>query len=189
MLISILRRLLAGALFLMVPLWAGAADLTQPVVLVASKDLGQFYARTVLFAVPIEHGYYVGLILNRPIPVTMDQFFPTFEPGKGIPMNLGGMDNTNAINALARVPVDRSTKGNFAITEKTTFVLDAKSIDKVIIESKANGRFFVGMITWQPGELEYELKQGYWVKPLPATDELLWADPEGMWERLSGPRT
>ncbi len=54
-----------------------AADLSQAVILVASKDLdGSPFERTVVIAAPLPNGGHIGFIANRPTTVKLDKLLP-----------------------------------------------------------------------------------------------------------------
>ena len=92
---------LAGALVALVALGATAraADLSQPMMLVAKPELGEFYARTILFARALPNGQHVGFIINRPTQVTLGKLFPDHAPSQKVvdPVFLGGPVYTNRV--------------------------------------------------------------------------------------------
>ena len=61
---------LAAALLVTFP--AAAADLGEPVVLVAKRQLhDRLYGATILVARPIGQDQHIGFIVNRPIKMTL----------------------------------------------------------------------------------------------------------------------
>src|SRR5215813_5988956 len=71
---------------------AHAADLSQPVTLVATNRLeGSIYQETVLVAAPLAPGH-IGFILNRPTRVRMETLFPGHAPSRKVanPVSVGG---------------------------------------------------------------------------------------------------
>ena len=63
---------------------ARAADVSEPVLLVARPELGEFYRSTVLFARPMGNGRHVGFIINRPTPMTLGKLFPEHAPSQKV---------------------------------------------------------------------------------------------------------
>ena len=61
---------------------ARATDLSQPVILVAKPQLGEFYRATILIAKPIGNGQHVGFIINRPTEYTLGKLFPDHAPSQ-----------------------------------------------------------------------------------------------------------
>ena len=68
---------LVGSVVLAVSALSGAqaADVHEPVLLVAKPELGEFYRSTVLFVRPMGSGRHVGFIINRPTPMTLGKLF------------------------------------------------------------------------------------------------------------------
>ena len=40
--------------------------------------------------------------------------------------------------------------------------MDSDTVDRVIEQNRNDARFYVGLVLWQPGELENELQRGFW---------------------------
>jgi hypothetical protein len=92
---------------------AHAADVTEPVLLVAKPELGEFYRSTVLFVRPMGNGRHVGFIINRPTPMTLGKLFPEHAPSQKVtnPVLLGGPVNVDSVFAVVHreaVPGDKS---------------------------------------------------------------------------------
>ena len=86
---------------------APAADLTEPVILVAKPELrGTPYAATILVVTPVGGGQHLGFIVNRPTEVTLGRLFPEHGPSQKVaePVYLGGPLDARSIIALVRRP-------------------------------------------------------------------------------------
>ena len=164
---------------------AQAQDASQPVLLVAKPELGEFYRSTVLLAVPARNGYHIGVIVNRPTQTTLARLFPDHAPSKLVrdPVYLGGPDHVN--NIFAMVSRSESPGGHsIPLLDGLFLAVDVDIVDAIIEKEPNQARFFAGIVTWQPGELESELKRGFWFTLQPDVDLVLRKRPQGLWEDL-----
>ena len=164
---------------------AQAHDASQPVLLVAKPELGEFYRSTVLLAVPARNGYHIGVIVNRPTQTTLARLFPDHAPSKLVrdPVYLGGPDHVN--NIFAMVSRSESPGGHsIPLMDGLFLAVDVDIVDAIIEKEPNEARYFAGIVTWQPGELESELKRGFWFTLQPDVDLVLRKRPQGLWEDL-----
>ena len=164
---------------------ARAADTSEPLLLVAKPELGEFYRGTVLFAIPARNGQHIGFIINRPTQVTLAKLFPDHGPSKAVtdPVFLGGPDHVNSIFAV----VNRAgSPGGHSIPlmDDLFLAVDVDVVDQIIENEADHARFFAGVVTWQPGELDSELKRGFWFVQDPNVDLVLRKSTNGLWEEL-----
>ena len=180
---SILASLAAAVLFL--PLPAAAADISEPVILVAKRQLkDRFYGATILVTRPLGGEQHIGFIVNRPTKVTLGQLFPQHAPSQKVPdpVFVGGPINSESIFALVRTsknPGGRSVK----LLDDLFAVIDGNIVDNVIENDAAKARFVAGLVAWRAGELRDEIKRGAWFV-LDADPALVLRKPEGLWEEL-----
>src|ERR1700731_4608011 len=93
---------------------AGAADLSEAVILVASDRLaGSIYEQTVILAAPLPQGGYLGFIVNRPTSVKLESLFPDQASTHNVvdPVYAGGPVLPRAVFAVLRKAPDNN--GNF----------------------------------------------------------------------------
>lgn len=173
------------ALVLSWTLPAAAADIADPVILVAKRQLhDRMYGATILVARPIGNDQHIGFIVNRPTKITLGQLFPDHPPSQKVPdpVFVGGPINPESIFALVQTskhPGGRSVElmpGMFA-------VFDGKIVDDVIEREAAKARFVAGLVGWRAGELREEVKRGAWYV-LDADPALVLRKPDGLWEEL-----
>jgi putative AlgH/UPF0301 family transcriptional regulator len=65
----------------------------ETVILVAKPDLrDRLYGATILISKPIGNGQHIGLIVNKPTPMTLGRLFPGHGPSLKVtdPVYLGG---------------------------------------------------------------------------------------------------
>jgi len=184
-------RALAGLLLLGAALAARAADLGQPLLLVASPDLKGPYAHTALIVVPAGDKH-IGFILNRATRTTMGKLFPDHAPSAKVvdPVYFGGPEAADEIFAdVRRNPGEPSLRlfGDLFVTA------NAKNVDRIIETTPNDARYFVGFVGWKPGELAAEIEKGFWYIGAPDPALVFQKETSGMWEdlvrRLGGQRT
>jgi putative transcriptional regulator len=179
-----------GAILVLIACTTGAghaADLSQPVTLVATSRLaGSIYDETVLVAAPLPQGH-VGFILNRPTRVKLENLFPGHAPSRKVvePVSLGGPMLPGMIVALTRkAPLNAAAA--IPLMSGLVAVIDSESVDRVIETTPNNARYFAGLVIWAPGELDQEIRDGAW-NVRPASAEIVFsANPAGLWKELGG---
>ncbi len=165
---------------------AQAADTSEPLLLVAKPELGEFYRSTVLLAVPAKNGHHIGLIINRPTPMTLSRLFPEHAPSKAVtdPVFLGGPNHVNSIFAV--VNRNQSPGGHsIPLLGDLFLAVDVDVVDSIIEKEPQQARFFAGLVVWDVGELDAELKRGFWYVLEPDSDLVLRKSTQGLWEELS----
>jgi putative transcriptional regulator len=183
--VPFLVAFLLAALALMPWRPAGAQDSNQPVLLVANPLLAEMYAHTVLIAIPMGDNRHAGLIINRPTERSLASLFPEHEPSRQVlsPVYFGGPVMTNSLFAVVRsdkAPGD----GSLPFVPGLFLVAHAKTIDEIIERQPNEARYYVGFVAWKPGELDEELKKGFWYVMLPDAELLFRDTTNGLWEEL-----
>lgn len=183
------RRSIA-ALLITVGLVAGtawAADLSQPITLVATPRLdGSELSQTVLVAAPLQNGMHVGFIVNRPSDLKLAAAFPGHAASRKVvdPLYVGGPLLPDMVYAVVRTP-PKDTENLLQLMSGVVLVMDASAIDRIIETTPNDARYFMGLILWQPGELDEEIRAGAW-EVNPADAGAVFSDhPEQLWKTLS----
>jgi putative transcriptional regulator len=179
-----LKTLLA-ALMLGAPALSQAAELSEPLILVAKPELrAGAYASTVLVVKPVGGDRHVGFIVNRPTGVTVREIFPEHGPSQKIvePVYVGGPLDMDAIFALVQRR-DSPGAGSFEVLPGLYAAFAAPTVDRIIESDAERARFVAGLTAWRPGELDYEIRQGAWYVLEPDA-ALALRKPEGLWEEL-----
>ena len=182
---KLLSLLAAIALALAAPL-AGAADITQTVLLVAKRNLhDRLYGSTILIAKPLGDDRHVGFIVNRPTTLTLGKLFPKHAPSQKVvdPVYLGGPNGPEVIFAMVK---NRDNPGGRSIQLAPGLFLafDSSVVDRIIETQSQQARFFAGMVLWAPNELAEEVRRGLWYVLDPQPDILLRKSTDGLWEDL-----
>lgn len=177
-----LRRALVAILLVLGASVAQAQDLDKPLLLVASPELQGPYSHTAVLAVPM-NGRHVGFILNRATELKLATLFPEHAPSAKVadPVFFGGPESVNAIFAV----VPRNPGGTSVRLFGELFVtVQAEVVDRIIEQTPNDARYFAGFVGWQPGELEAELKAGFWYTADPDATLVFSHDTGSMWETL-----
>jgi putative transcriptional regulator len=61
---------------------------------------------------------------------------------------------------------------------------NANAVDQIIEKTPNDARYFAGFVGWQPGELNAELRAGYWYTAEPDAGLFFLKDTESLWEEL-----
>jgi putative transcriptional regulator len=180
-----MTRVLALILPLLWIVSAAAADISEPVILVAKRQLSdRFYGATILVARPIGNDQHIGFIVNRPTKITLGQLFPQHGPSQKVPdpVFVGGPINAESIFAI--VQAKKSPGGrSIPLAPELFAVFDGNVVDNVIENDASHARFVAGLVAWRTGELQDEIKRGAWFV-LDADPSLVLRKPEGLWEEL-----
>jgi len=164
----------------------GAPAIDEPVMLVAQPDVrGAIFEASILIVKPMPDGSHVGFIINRTTTEMMSELFPDDEASKKVadPLYLGGPDGYNRVFAMVDKR-DTAGKDAMQMIPGVFLVSDAKEIDRVIASDPAHARFFLGMVTWEPGQLADELDRGYWYVDQADAKLVLEKKTDGLWEEL-----
>jgi putative transcriptional regulator len=181
------KRSLAFAFALLLGLsgLAGAADISEPIILVAKPELrDKLYGSSVLVIAPLGDDQHVGFIVNRPTTTSLGTVFPEHGPSQKVvdPVYLGGPVGSQLIFAMVRRP-DSPGANSLAVMPGLFVAFEAEIVDRIIESEADHARFMAGLVAWRPGELQAEIEAGAWyvLEPDPA---LVMREPEGLWEEL-----
>lgn len=137
------------------------ASLDRPVFVIAlgAQDGGPF-ERTVMIATPVSNGH-VGFILNRPSHLTMAAVFPEHAAAKNVLEEIyqGGPQGPDQIFAVIRAK-DKPSRISGTLMPGVYIVPDAATIDRIIETTPNAARYYAGLVYWEPGELEQEVRKG-----------------------------
>ena len=165
---------------------SGADADDAPLVLAAqARVTNPLYRETVLLVAPFGGDRHIGVIINRPTHTTLGSLFPDDAASQQVhdPVYYGGPMRTNALVAL--VKGDASPGGrSLAIGAGLYLALEKTVIDSVLKSRPNDGRYFVGLVIWLPGELREELRQHYWHVPSIGPEAVLNAESGRIWRDL-----
>ncbi|BDU77403.1 YqgE/AlgH family protein [Mesoterricola sediminis] len=157
-----------------------------PCLLVASPLLlDPNFLHSVVLLVEHDENGAMGVILNRPLPVTLQQICqesrlafdgdPEATAWRGGPVD----PQRGVILVRGGLPEAEDTVLDF-----TDFISYRKDLlESLLIEPKASFRLFLGYAGWGPGQLDQELQEGAWARVPLNPDWLMAEDPQELWNR------
>ena len=158
--------------------WADQAP-AKGRLLVATEVVGGFFDETVVLLLRFDETGAVGIVVNRPTDVELDEILDDAADGK---IYWGGPVQMNSLRALSKsdVPID----GAEHIVE-SIYIVPVDDALEGATDDTSHLRFFIGYAGWSPGQLEAEMARGSWLV-VPASDEFVFApDPGLLWIRLA----
>lgn len=179
------RKALLAVILLTAYALVQAADLSEPVLLVAAREMNdRVYGSTILIAAPLPGGQHFGFILNRPTRAMLGKMYPDHGPSQKIvePVYLGGPFNLELLFALVQRP-DSPGGNSIEMLPGLYAAFEGEIIDRVIETQPEKARFVAGMVAWAPGELQQEVKRGLW-HVLEPDAALVLRRSDGLWEEL-----
>jgi putative transcriptional regulator len=181
----LLAAILVLSVSVQAPGWAQEVE-HEPILLVATPDLHDpNFERTVVLVVFPSGAGPLGVILNRPIPVTLKDAFPD-EPqlrNRTDRLYFGGPVRTTALMYLFRGKA--TAEGSFPVLEDLCLSGNGDLLDRILAGPQGGvQRYFLGYSGWAPVQLDMEIARGGWYV-LPADrDTILNMDPATMWREL-----
>jgi putative transcriptional regulator len=129
----------------------------------------------------------MGVILNRPLPVTLAQICEEsrlpFQGDENATAWRGGPVDPQRGIILVRGGLPESED---TVLDMTHFISYRKELlESCLGEARADFRLFLGYAGWSPGQLDLEVDSGAWA-PLPLDihpDWLLASDPQDLWQK------
>jgi putative transcriptional regulator len=181
-----MKRALVLAMLLAAAAAVQAADLSKPLILVAAPELHDpVYGKTVIVVAPLGGDQHIGFIVNRPSELTLGKVFPEDGPSQKVHdrVYLGGPYEPGLVFALvarAKNPGGKSLQlmpGLYAAADSAT-------VDTIIRADAGAARYVAGLVAWQPGELQQEIKARVWYVLEPDAHVVLRKPADSLWEDL-----
>lgn len=157
-----------------------------PCLLVASPLLlDPNFLHSVVLLVEHDENGGMGVILNRPLPVTLAQICQesrlAFKGDEEATAWRGGPVDPQRGIILVRggLPEKDDTVLDF-----TDFISYRKDLlENLLVEPRSSFRLFLGYAGWGAGQLDNEIKEGAWVR-IPLNPEwLMTEEPQDLWPR------
>ena len=153
-------------------------------LLLASPSLRDpnFSRAVVLIGVHNEEGA-MGVVLNRPSPVTVEQAVPQL--GQAVderePVYVGGPVQPGSVVCLAEF-LDPSL-AELLVLGRIGFPAPDTSVER-LTEGTARRRVFAGYAGWSEGQLDAELEQGDWILDAALPEDVFTDGPELLWRTV-----
>jgi putative transcriptional regulator len=150
------------------------------------------FARCVLLV--LDHGMHgaLGIVLDRPGGLAVDELLPQWHPLATVPAEVftGGPVARNALIGIVRRRKGASSAEALAgwrllvDHERPVGTVDLSADPTDMADALEGARLFSGYAGWDSDQLEAEILEGSWyVVPAEARDPIS-ADPEGLWRRV-----
>ena len=158
---------------------------TSGFLLIASQQMSDPRVRETVIVVG-KHGDsgHIGVVVNRPQDVTLDEVFPDFPTAGKFKLFAGGPVYPQQLFYLARGA--DAVKGALLLSENIYLAFDPLELGELLSGKKRykDLRVVNGMASWAPGQLEHEIKVGGW-HVMPIDDVAIFdRPPTGMWKEL-----
>jgi len=181
------RRFLLACLASLIPLALAQQD--QPangLLLVAKPSLSDpNFSRTVVLVTQTEDGGTVGVIINRPTTLKLQQFLSDeFDTSNYLDnVYLGGPVMRQALVVLFRSEAAPRAPA-FHVLKDVYLTMHPDNITALLADKDARYRVYAGFSGWAPNQLESEFMRDGWYF-LAADEAILFRkDTGGLWEEL-----
>jgi putative transcriptional regulator len=156
-------------------------------LLVASKQMPDpRFHKTVLLVTRHGNAGPIGVIVNRPQDIKLDEIFPGYPAARELSLFFGGPVFPRQTSYLVRG--GEAVAGALTVANNIYLAYDMPALGELLGGKRPykDLRVMQGLASWAPGQLEYEIKLGGWyVMPF---DEAVIFDrpPAAMWQELYG---
>lgn len=159
---------------------------TRGRLLVATPRLADSnFDRTVVFMLEHTEDGALGLVLNRPLAVDLDETLPEWARYCAAPATVfgGGPVQPQAAFCLARVREARPSE-SFTPVLGDVGIVDLGHAPDDVPGEVVTSRVFAGYAGWSPAQLEQELAEhAWWVIDADPSDAMT-PDPDSLWRRV-----
>jgi len=154
---------------------------------VATRQLdGPFFARSVVLLLEYSSSGALGLIVNRPTEIPLDELLPALSAisDRDDPVFMGGPVEPQLmvflIRSASRPPGSQPVLADIHATGS------AEALRSVIEDDAPQSRFhaYVGYAGWGPGQLDAEVARGDWYVAPADPDRVFDPAMDDLWERL-----
>jgi putative transcriptional regulator len=155
-------------------------------LLIATPQVGGFFAESVI--VLVDHGEHgsLGLIVNRPLATSLAELLPDFPKAKdhGEPAWFGGPVAPGQMLLLVRTP--KPPAGAAPVLDGVSVSGSRDTLRALLEQPPAGGelRAYVGYAGWAPGQLAGEIARGDWLVAPGDAASVFTHEPATLWEKL-----
>ena len=145
------------------------------------------FRRTVVLLLDHDEEGSLGVVLNRPSEIDVDDVLPLWRglvTGEPV-LHDGGPVGRDSALGLASVPGrEEHEPDGFRRVTGSFGLVDLDVDPDSLVGAIAGLRLFVGYAGWSPGQLEGELEEGAWVVVEAEAGDAFTADAEGLWRAV-----
>lgn len=167
--------------------WAqggGSDDPAAGKFLVASRSLlDPNFSRTVILLVSSDDDGALGIIINKPTPVTLDQMVEDLQGDEDEPVEVWVGGPVAHWQLVLLFKSDSHPEDTESVLDGVYFS-GSREVLEDVLDRDMDLRVYAGYAGWSPGQLEHEIARGSW-HVLPGEPELVFdGDPASLWEEL-----
>ena len=141
------------------------------------------FGRSVILLIDHTDEGTMGLIINKPLPIFVNDIIKEFKYINDIPLYKGGPVATDTLfylhtlaNISGAIPVSKGLYLNGDFDEIKKYILQGNKVDQHI-------RFFLGYCGWEGEQLNDELKENTWLVSKEENAYLMNGDTKDMWKQ------
>ena len=141
------------------------------------------FGRSVVLLIDHTEEGSMGLIINKQLPIFVNDIIKEFKYIENIPLYKGGPIATDTLfylNTLAdipgAIPISKGLYLNGDFDEIKKYILQGNKVDRYI-------RFFLGYSGWESEQLSTELKENTWLVSKEENAYLMNGDTKDMWKQ------
>ena len=141
------------------------------------------FGRSVILLIDHTDEGTMGLIINKPLPIFVNDIIKEFKYIDDIPLYKGGPVATDTLfylhtlaNISGAIPVSKGLYLNGDFDEIKKYILQGNKVDQHI-------RFFLGYSGWESEQLSTELKENTWLVSKEENAYLMNGDTKDMWKQ------
>lgn len=178
------KSLLAILFLLYAPIISANPNASNAYILIAHPQmLKPEFKQTVVLVMAHMGQNAVGVILNKPMPMPLSQFFPDDLSAKkhNEPVFFGGPLSGQVYTFI--VKSESKPTPTLPIIENHWLGADSALLKQLLVSSESV-RIFKGYSGWAPGQLEAEINHGIWYIIPARADILLHNKPSSLWQDL-----
>ena len=154
-------------------------------LLVASPSLSDpNFARAVVLVLDHDDDGALGVVLDRPSDLVVEEVLPAWADVVDPPANLfagGPVSTGSALGVAVLAPDTAAAPLGWRRVFGDTGLLDLDTPMEVLADAIAGLRIFAGYSGWSPGQLEAEVAEGAWFVVPAEPSDLLTANPQLLW--------
>ena len=145
------------------------------------------FGRSVILVIDHSSDGTMGLVLNKPLPFSLNDIIQDFYLTESVPLFQGGPISTDTLfflhtlkNVSKALPIARGIYLNGDFTDIKQYILNGGSI-------KGKLRFFLGYSGWGYEQLAHEIKENTWMISKESVPTLMdETSSNGLWELALG---
>ncbi len=155
--------------------------------LVASEEMQDpRFKEAVILVTPHHRGEVVGVVVNKPTETAVSTLFPQSELNDEHSRQLYFGGPLSKQSLLFLISSKKQPEASLRIFDDVFLSADSNVLQQVLRHPRpfAGLRIFSGYAGWKPGQLEAEVKKGYWLLREADTEILFNTEPGLIWRKL-----